>query len=363
MKRTKFYIIIPVFIAILIFSSSSICGQCQNQAISNGNISESITTEKSQTVGNETITSLPQSETIKKSVPTIRLEVIEGPKYSSADDIYYYRIKAVVTGYPSPDVAFSKDDSKGAWGKFIAQVNLKKGETYNLIAKATNSEGYATANINLSWDGVIYSASDSSPESTSSASTETDSATTSSDSVIASEPDIYIRQLPQLAIFHPFDIGYIVFPTGINTNSAIIGDSINNSVVRGYFSFDISGLMGKNIISATLELKTFKTYDNPLSTFLGTIDMYMIEDYLPLGPEDWNPTKTGTFGVAFVHDAEPLVISGERLKNAIQQRVNEGKNLYFYILYYNPESSDNDFQTDGREFTKDTISLMISCSE
>ena len=32
------------------------------------------------------------------------------------DDICYYRVKAIVTGKPSPTVKFSKDDSGGVFG-------------------------------------------------------------------------------------------------------------------------------------------------------------------------------------------------------------------------------------------------------
>ncbi len=56
--------------------------------------------------------------------PTITLEVYEGATYSSADGVCYYRIKANVTGTPAPDIEFSKDDSNGAWGQDIVQINL-----------------------------------------------------------------------------------------------------------------------------------------------------------------------------------------------------------------------------------------------
>lgn len=34
--------------------------------------------------------------------------------------------------------------------------------------------------------------------------------------------------------FNPFDIGYIVYPTGVNTSELIIRDSISNTDVRGF---------------------------------------------------------------------------------------------------------------------------------
>ncbi len=86
------------------------------------------------------------------TTPTIRLEIYEGPTYSVADGVCYYRIKATVTGNPEPTVEFSKDDSNSAWGYKIAQVNLyDPNETYILTANATNSEGSDTNSIELRW--------------------------------------------------------------------------------------------------------------------------------------------------------------------------------------------------------------------
>ena len=84
---------------------------------------------------------------------------------------------------------------------------------------------------------------------------------------------------------------------------------------------------------------------------------------MPLGPEDWTPSCTNTYAAAFYHDEEPLSDSSDNFKNAIQQRVDEGKNAYFMIRYYNPESSDGDFREMVREFTKDTITLQIKYTD
>lgn len=80
---------------------------------------------------------------------TINLQILEGPIYSPEGDIYYYRVEAIVTGNPLPTVKFSKDDSNGVWGKTKAQVNLGKGQSYNLTATATNDYDSQIANIIL----------------------------------------------------------------------------------------------------------------------------------------------------------------------------------------------------------------------
>jgi len=87
------------------------------------------------------------------TAPTIKLEIVEGPTYSQAgDNVCYYRVKTRVTGSPSPTISFNKDDSNGAWGKNIAQVNLyKSGESFTLEATATNSQGTVKDSIKLSY--------------------------------------------------------------------------------------------------------------------------------------------------------------------------------------------------------------------
>ena len=104
-------------------------------------------------VNSETVPNYRQEETAEESLasPSISLEVYEGPIYSKADDVCFYRIKAETTGDPEPDIVWNKDDSGGAWGKKKVQINLSQGESYTLSATATNSYGSATDSINLTW--------------------------------------------------------------------------------------------------------------------------------------------------------------------------------------------------------------------
>lgn len=84
--------------------------------------------------------------------PTIKLAIYEGPAYSSGNDVCYYRVKAVVTGKPTPTVVFSKDDSNRAWGTLRAQVNLTKiAPSYTLTVTVKNSAGQASDSITLNW--------------------------------------------------------------------------------------------------------------------------------------------------------------------------------------------------------------------
>jgi len=107
----------------------------------------STTTEETKEKPQE-IESLEKEENLY--VPTISLEIAEGP--TKVGDIYFVRVEAIVTGKPSPEVKFNRDDSKGAWGENIVQVNLYPYAGYLLKANAKNSKGSASANILLMVD-------------------------------------------------------------------------------------------------------------------------------------------------------------------------------------------------------------------
>lgn len=91
--------------------------------------------------------------TNKGTAPTMELQIYEGPIYDAASITCYYRIRAIVTGSPTPTIEFSKDDSIGSLGYGKTQVNLKNGESYTLTAKANNSSGAANSSIKLIWSG------------------------------------------------------------------------------------------------------------------------------------------------------------------------------------------------------------------
>jgi hypothetical protein len=91
------------------------------------------------------------TEDISKNLPTLKIIVYEGPVIVQDSDMCYYRVEAIATGNPAPIIKFSKDDSNGTWGKNKAQVNLKNGESYDLVVTAVNSVGAVTKHIDLTW--------------------------------------------------------------------------------------------------------------------------------------------------------------------------------------------------------------------
>ena len=109
---------------------------------------ETLSTPSTTTVIETTQTT---TEDISKNLPTLQIIVYEGPVIIQGSDMCYYRVEARVTGDPYPIIKFSRDDSNSVWGKNKAQVNLKSGESYDLVVTAINSVGAVTKHINLTW--------------------------------------------------------------------------------------------------------------------------------------------------------------------------------------------------------------------
>ena len=131
-----------------------------NQETGNENSSsqsnESIATTESTTTENSQQAS---EEVLEK--PSVKLSIIKGPEYAQDGAICYYRVKAEVTGNPAPRIIFSKDDSNGAWGSNIAQINLTQNEAYNLACDVKNSEGSSNSSITLNWVAGINTSTSS----------------------------------------------------------------------------------------------------------------------------------------------------------------------------------------------------------
>ncbi|MDZ7837596.1 MAG: hypothetical protein U5N58_06395 [Actinomycetota bacterium] len=90
----------------------------------------------------------------EEGFPTLNLVVYEGPVVVSEGELCYFRVRAIASGDPYPAIRFSRDDSNGAWGRNIAQINLALGQSYTLAATATNDVGTETKNITLTWGSI-----------------------------------------------------------------------------------------------------------------------------------------------------------------------------------------------------------------
>ena len=132
-------------------TETTITEDIQQETVKETETKATAETTAETTAKETTTTTATETTAAPKEAPTIKLEIYEGPTYSPADNVCFYRIKATFTGSPVPTIAFSKDDSGGVWGTDRVQINIHEGESYNLIAVAKSSAGVASDSILLTW--------------------------------------------------------------------------------------------------------------------------------------------------------------------------------------------------------------------
>lgn len=152
-NNKKIFIVAVLFTVIMIFSVSAVCNLCGADKDKIGVETDDTDDQATPTSGDDTETTDGSEETDgQPTEPTIKLIIYEGPTYEAASDVCYYRIKAEITGNPSPEVKFSKDDSGGTLGSGKCQVNINDpADTYTLTATAKNKAGEKTDTLELSW--------------------------------------------------------------------------------------------------------------------------------------------------------------------------------------------------------------------
>ena len=343
-RKSRIYPFIIIFLVVTLFSVAAVCNMCAAETETSDTttgdettttISDTATTSTSTTGGTTTTGTAPATTSGEPEAPRIvELNIYMGPEYQEESGFCFYRIEAIVTGNPASEVVFSKDDSDGAWGDNRCQINLvDPADTYTLTATATNTEGEDEASIDLSW-GCDEEAA---PE----------------DTLEFSTPDPEIGLDFNTEILHPTDIGYIVYPSGINTDSAIIGDSISNTDVRGFFAFDLSSIAGYELSSFNLQLKTSVPWNNP--SFKGGIKLYK---------RAWLPSLSSTdyeIGGTFIKrwpDSDNVEFFTTVELDYIEMLAATSQKLQFMLLY-ELYLSDDDNKIDGREYTRDSITLTI----
>jgi hypothetical protein len=393
MKKKKIYLILGILTTIILFTTAALCNWCMvqpeeelveetEQEPAEEETTEEVEEEPSaeeekEEIGEEEITE-EEEESIREeaeeevteevveeaeeelSPPTINLKIYYGPQFSPYDAVCYYRIEAEVTGNPTPEVEFSKDDSHGAWGDRKCQVNLEStSDTYTLTATATNSEGTATDSIAISWGcSESFEEAEAGDEEEEAEDLELELG----DMGRFFEGGI-LPPLPVMVI-HPFNIGYIIRDDGVNTTDFIIGDSmVNNKKIYGFFAFDWRDFEGKEIEQIVLQFETYKVHGNPTeSGILEDVELYACPWYLPTLEYDDIGTGGLNFG-SFNFNQDTVKISGELLTTALKAFIDRHENYGYYLVsgFFGPPEAD--YVTDGREYTKDTISLFVWYSE
>ncbi len=351
------------------------------------------------------------------SIPTISLKIYEGPLYSKSDDICYYRIIADISGEPFPEITFSKDDSLGSLGPGKVQINISRDSgPYTLSADAKNSEGTASDSITLMWnynrspdingihlstdtlyvgeqyeisadvvdldgDDLIYSWSvsgglleeaslnpakwntpDDPGDYTISVSVTDGAGNTSEASMSAYVGTIAVDQEPvNINLPRKEDEGgYIEFGGGTFTGGDIYsGDSDSNKPSSGFISFDISGLAGKTVDSASLTFSNSSVSGDPLSFF----------EALWINVLDWGaePISQNDFSLSGIpiasYNTPNITCNVSKLVEELQKAINAGKSRFQIRIHFSGPYTDDDDSSDGWKYTQGNVNINVTLNQ
>ena len=134
-------------------------------------------------------------------------------------------------------------------------------------------------------------------------------------------------------------------------STVLAGDTSTNFLARGYLSFDISSLSGKTINSATLNLSSCSTMQNPFASLAG-IWVGELQYALPLDQTDYDVAGTGIVLLNSVPG------SGIDVKSFVQTRATEGR-ARFQIRLHPAGPSDLDGQADYLTCNPGSVTLTI----
>ncbi len=358
-----------------------------------------------------------EEEENDKSLPTISLRIYEGPLYSKADDICFYRIIADVSGEPFPEITFSKDDSLGSLGPGKVQINISRDSgPYTLSATVKNSEGTASDSITMMWDcnrspdingihlstdtlyvgeqyeisaevvdldgdDLIYSWSitagsleeaslnpvkwntpNDPGDYTISVSVTDGAGNTSETSIVVYVGTIALDQEP-ISLNLPRkenEGGYIEFGGGTFIGGDIYsGDSDSNKPCSGFISFDISSLAGKTVDSASLTLTSSSVSGDPLAFF----------ESLWINVVDWGaePINQNDFNLSGIpiasYDTPNITSNLSKLTEELQKAINAGKSRFQIRIHFSGPLTDYDNSNDGWKYTQGNINMSVTISQ
>jgi hypothetical protein len=442
MKKNKLYLVIALIISIVLFATAALCDQFlalgtqvadedeedvaeeesleaveekTEEEAEEESLEEEAEEEADETEGEEESAEEEEpageeeeEEEIQTAFeePTIELEVYEGPLYSSADDVCYWRVQAIVYGVPTPTVEFTRDDSNGAWGSKKAQINLTNpGDSFTLQATATNSEGSGTDSIVLTWEcnrppeisdiimteeyfletnytisvsaadpdgdtltyawsvsgGGLSSATGETVEWTTPSTTGTYQVTVEADDgnggTDIRTKSVEVKELVARELLIETDEGGEISKLGTVFHKGIyhrVGDISENEGIKGFVSFDLRNMEGATIRSARLTCSSYASNGDA-------------SDFRPLWVASafWGPRPL--FSTDYRLSSEPIdnfnaanfMTSNPKLKIQIQNAINMDRDRFQIILYFTSMETDNDGMADYWKYQDSDISLFI----
>lgn len=348
MKKNKLFVLLTFMILVLLLTAAANCNFCGTSI----NIGEDTAPLEGESTSDQSGTVLEQTQQQGQqaqdegSAPTITLEIIEGPLYSAEDDVCYWRIEATITGDPLPGISWSRDDSEGTLGENISQVNLHRDSPeYTLVCTAKNSVDTVTEQITLAW------ACDGEEDIEDPGGTETD----------LEEGPIETR------------LGVVMEETGFimmgEDNHPVFqfvlaGDFPDDNIyASGFVSFDISSLIGVEIVSAYLTMN-FDT-DFVISgdrSHLGNLRIGVL-DY---GTGVLSPSAAdipADLIKQFPNSTTDISFSGSELVVPLQENIDQEKERFQLKIYWSNPGNNNDGIADYVQYLKNDIFLDLGYLE
>jgi len=133
------------------------------------------------------------------------------------------------------------------------------------------------------------------------------------------------------------------------------GDSADNKPCMGFISFDITGLAGKTINTATLTLSNAAVQGDPLS-YLDAFWVNAVEwGAEPIIQSDFS--LPGTSIQSF--NSSNITCTAAKLKSELQKAINNGKSRFQIRVHFSGPWTDNDGSRDGWEYTQANVNLNV----
>jgi len=277
--------------------------------------------------------------------PELSIFIYEGPIYSAADDVCYYRIASELYGNPYPELTWSKDDSGSAFGYDKVQINLKRGETYTLTATATNTEGTITRTIDLEWGCDVEEVAGDS----------------GGDDAVENENEILEMNLP---LVNPETVTLFKYSNGgwgYNDSGIFPGEGLADEVTTmGFISIDITSLASTNLEDAVLTMNCLEIYGDTSAFNKFYIGSLYWGEKRP-GIEEYDSAINRKIAEYPSSGNGNITCDNPVLKEEIQKAINQGKSRFQLKVYFSG-SNIND-QRDGRYYSKSDIILAVKYSK
>jgi hypothetical protein len=140
----------------------------------------------------------------------------------------------------------------------------------------------------------------------------------------------------------------------VGAPGVFVGDTAIDLRAYGFLSFDVSEIVGKNVLNAWLNLIANRIGDP--NTFMSSLAIGSTDYGSTLDPEDFGVTTDGLYGGR--PGFSDFSFTNDYLKEAVQNVITEGRQ-YFQLKLSVPSPSRNGV-SDGFSFLLSNVSLEIS---